>query len=84
MQPIHELLSRIQWDKDFALADFMIGFYDRVEEHIIRKPLKELQFDKNDHYFFHFLDDEYEEHCVPLHRIKEVFRNGERIWHREH
>jgi len=84
MQPIHELLNRIQWDKDFAQADFIIGFYNRVEEHIIRKPLKELYFDKNDHYFFHFQDDEYTEHSVPLHRIKEVFRNGELIWHREH
>jgi len=55
MQPIHELLNRIHWDKDFAQADFIIGFYDRVEEH-----------------------------SVPLHRIKEVFGNGELIWHREH
>ena len=30
MQPIHELLNRGQWDKDFAQADFIIGFYDRV------------------------------------------------------
>ena len=46
--------------------------------------MKEVCFDKNDHYFFHFYDDEGEEHSVPLHRIKEVFRNGELIWHREH
>ena len=32
MQPIHELLNRIQWDKAFAQASFMIGFYDRVED----------------------------------------------------
>lgn len=84
MQPIHELLNRIHWDKDFARADFIIGFYDRVEKHIIQKSMKEVCFDKNDHYFFHFYDDEGEEHSVPLHRIKEVFRNGELIWHREH
>jgi uncharacterized protein (UPF0248 family) len=23
-------------------------------------------------------------HSIPLHRIKQVFRNGELIWHREH
>lgn len=84
MQPIHELLNRIHWDKDFARADFIIGFYDRVEKHIIQKSMKEVCFDKNDHYFFYFYDDEGEEHSVPLHRIKEVFRNGELIWHREH
>jgi uncharacterized protein (UPF0248 family) len=22
------------------------------------------------------------EHSVPFHRIRDVFRNGERIWHR--
>ena len=49
MQPIHELLNRIQWDKNFAQANFMIGFYDRDEEHIIRKSLKEVYFDKDDH-----------------------------------
>jgi len=84
MQPIHELLNRIQWDKDFAQANFIIGFYDRVEQHIIRKPLKEVHFEQNDHYFFYFHDDEDQDHSVPLHRIKEVFRNGELIWHREH
>ena len=49
MQPVHELLNRIHQDKDFAQANFMIGFYDRVEEHVIRKSLKEVYFDNNDH-----------------------------------
>jgi len=50
--------------------------------------MKEVYFDKDDHYFFHLYDDEDEdedeEHCVPLHRIKEVFCNDELIEHREH
>ena len=33
---------------------------------------------------FHDDEDEGEEHGVPLHRIKEGFRNDELIWRREH
>ena len=84
MQPVHELLNRIHWDKDFARADFIIGFYDRLEKNIVRKSMKEVYFERSDNYFFHFHDTEGEEHSVPLHRIKEIFRNGELIWHREH
>lgn len=84
MKPIHELLNRIQYDEDFANARFVIGFYDRLEDRIIRIPMKELYLDKDDHYFFHLYDEDGEQHNIPLHRIKEVFRNDELIWHREH
>ena len=84
MLPIHQLVDRIRWDKAFADADFKIGFFDRPSHDVIYVPLKEIQFDQQDPYFFHFYDEEGEEHNVPLHRIKSVYRNGELIWHREH
>jgi hypothetical protein len=31
MTPIHELLNRILWDKEFGQGRFEIGFYDRRE-----------------------------------------------------
>ena len=34
MMPIHELLNRMRWDKEFAKADFLIGYYDRLEKGI--------------------------------------------------
>ncbi|MCK5091651.1 MAG: DUF504 domain-containing protein [Gammaproteobacteria bacterium] len=37
-----------------------------------------------EHFFFHYIDDEGTEHSVPFHRIKSVYKDGERIWHREH
>lgn len=83
MIPVHELLNRIRWDEDFGAAEFVIGYYDRVADQVIERPLKQIYFEKNDHFFFHFVDDEYEEHSVPLHRIRDVYRNGERIWHRD-
>jgi uncharacterized protein (UPF0248 family) len=82
--PIHELLSRIRWDERFGQAQFVIGYYDRVEKRIIRVPLRELYFEPGDHFAFDLIDHEGALHNIPLHRIKQVYRNGELIWHREH
>lgn len=84
MMPIRELLDRIRWDPDFGRGDFQIGYYDRLQSQILRVALRDVSFDAQDHFAFRFYDDEGEEHVVPLHRIKEVYRDGERIWHREH
>jgi len=84
MIPIHELLNRIHWDKEFGKGDFVIGYLDRVEERIIHVPLCELFFEPGDHFSFDLIDDEGELHSIPLHRIKEVYKDKELIWHREH
>jgi uncharacterized protein (UPF0248 family) len=84
MMPIHELLSRIRWDKAFGQADFEIGYYDRVGDRIIRVPMREIFFEPSDHFAFDLYDHEGELHSIPLHRVKQVFRDGELIWHREH
>lgn len=84
MVPIHELLSRIRWDEAFGAADFTLGYYDRVEGQILLVPLKAVQFKLGDHFSFQVMDEEGEVHTVPFHRVKAVYRNGERIWHREH
>jgi len=82
MIPIHELLSRIQWDEEFGRAEFVIGYYDRVRDEVLTVALAELRFDKEDHFDFELIDDEGRLHTIPLHRIRDVYRNGERIWHR--
>lgn len=82
MIPIHELVSRIRWDEEYGKADFVIGYYDRVEERIIPVSLKELYFDKEDHFDFELLDEDGVTHTIPLHRIRQVFRNGELVWER--
>ena len=84
MIPIHELLNRIRWDREYGQADFVIGYYDRVADTLIRVPLRKLLFEPGDHFSFDLYDDEGELHSIPLHRIKEVFRDGQLIWHREH
>ena len=83
MTPIHELLNRIKWDDEFGRAEFIIGYHDRFEEDVIRVPLKELVFDREDHFDFELIDDMGETHTIPLHRIREVYRNGRLIWQRQ-
>ena len=84
MMPIHELLNRIRWDREFGQGEFEVCYLDRVAGEITRVPLRELGFEPNDHFAFDLTDDEGELHSIPLHRIKQVYRNGELIWHREH
>ncbi len=83
MIPIHELLSRIRWDRQFGEGDFVIGYYERVDDCVIRVPLRELFFRPDNHFAFDLIDREGMLHSIPLHRIREVYRNGQLIWQRE-
>jgi uncharacterized protein (UPF0248 family) len=82
MIPIHELLSRIRWDSQFAKGEFVIGYYDRVEDCIMRVPLRQLAIDPSDHYACKIVDSDGEVHMVPFHRIREVYKDGVLLWRR--
>jgi len=84
MQPIHELLNQIRWDPNWQNSRFEIGYHDRIRDELIRVPLSELRFSRDDHFDFELLDVEGELRHIPLHRIKDVYRDGVLIWHREH
>ena len=62
----------------------MIGYYDRVADCIVRVPLREVFFKSGDHFSFDIYDHDGVLHNIPLHRIKEVYKDKELIWHREH
>lgn len=83
MIPIQELVNRIRWDDRFGAARFTIGYYDRVENRVVQVPFSQVSFEPGDHFAFQLLDAEGELHSVPLHRVREVYRDGELIWHRE-
>jgi len=83
MTPIHELLARIRWDPDFGRGKFVLGFLDRVDHRIHRVRLSEVRV-LPAHEGFEFVDAGGVAHAVPLHRIKEVWKDDELIWHREH
>ena len=82
MIPIHELLNRIRWDPEFAKGTFELGYYDRTENRIIVIPLKELTFPEESPSTFQLVDFEGKMHRVPLHRVREVYKDAQRIWHR--
>lgn len=82
MIPIQELLSRIRWDPDFSTGTFQIAYYDRVLDGLVRVPFQSVHFPVDTHYSFELVDDQGAVHTIPLHRIREVYRNGERIWSR--
>ena len=51
---------------------------------IIVVPFQEIHFEPGDHFAFQFIDADGETHNIPLHRIRDVYKNGARIWHRAH
>lgn len=84
MIPIHALLDRIRWDPDFAQGRFVLAYYDRVEDRLVQVPIQRVQRIAGDHFAFQVTDPDGFTHDVPFHRVKDVYRNGERIWHRDH
>lgn len=84
MIPIHELLNRIRWDTAFAQSRFVLGYYDRVDDRVIRVPISRVQLTPGDHFSFQVTDADGYAHEVPFHRVKDVYKDGELIWHREH
>ena len=82
MIPIQDLLNRIIWDTAFSQGSFEIGYYDRVEDRIIKVALQQIELIKGDHFTFKLID-QYGETCsIPYHRIREVYKDGQLIWSR--
>jgi uncharacterized protein (UPF0248 family) len=82
MIPIHELLNRIRWDHEFAKGDFQLGYFDRNEDRIILVALRDVRFPDDNPQTFQLTDLEGQVHRIPFHRVREVYKNSQRIWHR--
>lgn len=82
MEPIQDLLNRIRWDPEFGFASFVIGYYDRVSDTIVKIPFERIEFEPSDHFSFEAVGEDGVVHSIPLHRVREVYRNGQLIWHR--
>jgi len=80
---IRDLLNRIRWDREYGRGDFAIGYFDRFAQRIIVVPLGNVRFPPYDHFSLVLNDVAGEPITIPLHRVYEVYRNGELIWHRE-
>lgn len=82
MIPIQELLSRIHWDRKFGHAQFVLGYYDRIERQIVKVPLARIVFEADSPGSFEAIEEDGSVHSVPYHRVREVYRDGELIWRR--
>ena len=82
MIPIQQLLHRIRWDAEFGRAEFVIGYFDRLSRSVVRVPYSGVQYDGGERFSFTAVEADGSVHEVPLHRIREVTRNGVLIWQR--
>lgn len=82
MEHVQDILNRIRWDPEYARAKFVVGYYDRIADTIIHVPFKELYFDEMDHFDFQLVDEDGVAHTIPLHRIREIYKDDDLIWQR--
>lgn len=81
MQPLHQLLHRIEWDAEFGKANFALSYYDRVahEDRVI--PFDSIALDPGA-FSFSFSDEDGVVAHIPLHRVRAVYKDGVVIWQR--
>ena len=82
MTPIQDILNRIRWDKEFARGQFELGYFDRVERRVITVPFQSVEFLPDAPGTIGLVDEEGRFHHVPFHRVREVWKDGQCIWHR--
>jgi len=82
MRPIQDLLARIRWDADFGRGRFRIGYWDRVTDRLLYVDLRETMVDADNPSLFALVDEDGAVHEIPLHRIREVWRDDVLIWQR--
>lgn len=80
MIPVQELLSRIRWDREFGEGRFEIGYFDHVQQEIIRVPFEEISFGKRSDFSFRVQREDGELLTIPFHRVREVYKEGHLIW----
>jgi uncharacterized protein (UPF0248 family) len=82
MIPIQDLLHRIRWDPEYGNARFELGYWDRVEQTIVRVPFVPSEFPSGEHFFVDVAASDGSLHGVPLHRVRAVWRDGVLVWER--
>lgn len=82
MTPIQDLLHRIQWDPAFGRGEFELGYLDRLAHRIVRVPWQRVRLASGEHFALDVREEDGSQHMVPLHRVREVWRDGVLIWQR--
>ena len=74
-----ELINKIKYDKRENPEDYMLYYYDRIEDKL--KELKYTEIKRLEGNFM-IVERDGEEVNIPLHRIKEVKKKGIVVWKR--
>ena len=82
MTPLRDLLNRIRWDTEFRRGHFEIGYYDRHEAVVHRVALQAVSFPEGERRTFEVVDEAGLVRRIPLHRVREVLKDGHVIWRR--
>ncbi len=82
MIPIQDLLHRIQWDAEFGGAAFEIGYVDRVVGATVRVPFGDVRVEHGQLVLLNAADEDGSHATIPLHRVREVWRDGRLVWQR--
>lgn len=79
MMYILDLLNKIKWDQNLNPEEYVIVYFDRMD-----KSKKEIKFNKIKDFnnLTLVLEIEGKEIEIPLHRIREVKKEGKIIWKR--
>ena len=82
MMPIRQLLARIRWDPEFGRGRFELAYLDRKKRALVFVPLDEVITTPGERFAFDVVDEDGFVRSIPYHRVREVWRDGERIWAR--
>lgn len=79
MIPIRELLNKIKYSPGEKAEDYMLFYYDRIENKL--KELSPSEIKRIEEGFL-VLEKAGEEINIPLHRIRRVEKKGQVVWER--
>lgn len=75
MLPIKQLLDKIRWDKRENPDSYTLYYYDRIKDNLVELRYKDIADIKDG---FIIINKKH----IPLHRIKQVKKDGKVIWSR--
>lgn len=78
MMYIGDFLNKLRWDKNLKAEEYTIVYFDRIAEKSFEVLFTEIGRESN----FMLIRRNNQEVHIPLHRIREVRRNGNVVWER--
>jgi uncharacterized protein (UPF0248 family) len=79
MQSILQLLNKIKWDKRENPDDYILFYYDRIDNS--KKQISYNEIKRREGSFL-IIERDNDELNIPLHRIREVRKKGRLVWRR--